>query len=125
MDKNKNLGGRPVKFSDPKKMEAILDKYFADTPEDKITLTGIILALDITKDTFYQYAQKEGFKEIINKARLRVENSYENDLRDKGRAGDIFALKNFGWKDKTETEILNNGSIAINVNRTPMLESKD
>lgn len=125
MDKDKNLGGRPVKFSDSKKMEEILNKYFEETPEDKITLTGIILALDITKETFYQYAQKEGFKEIINKARLRVENSYENDLRDKGRAGDIFALKNFGWKDKTETEISNNGTIAININRNPMLDKKD
>lgn len=119
------VAGRPPKFTDPKKMKEILDKYFESTPDNKITLTGIILALDTNKETFYEYAQKEGFKEIINNARLRVENSYETDLRDKGRAGDIFALKNFGWKDKTETEISNNGTIAININRNAMIEQKD
>jgi len=119
------VSGRLPIFSDSKKMEEILNKYFEETPEEKITLTGIILALDISKDTFYQYAKLPEFKAIIDKARLRVENSYETDLREKGRAGDIFALKNFGWKDKTETEISNNGNIEININRNPMIEKKD
>ena len=37
-------------------------------------------------------------------ARLIVENSYEMELRKEGRTGTIFALKNFGWKDKIEYE---------------------
>ena len=45
------------------------------------------------------------FEHIINMARLRVENHYELDLRHKGSTGSIFALKNFGWKGKTEQEI--------------------
>ena len=39
-----------------------------------------------------------------------VENSYEMSLRENGRTGDIFALKNFGWRDKMEVE--NNAEIS-------------
>lgn len=35
---------------------------------------------------------------------MRVEASYEKDLKKTGRPGTIFALKNFGWKDKQEVE---------------------
>lgn len=83
-------------------LEADIKKYFEETPEEKITLTGLILSLDMCKETFYNYANKPEFKEIINKARLRIENIYEQDLRSKGRSGDIFALKNFGWRDQQE-----------------------
>lgn len=125
MNNEKNLGGRPLKFSDPKKMESILNEYFNKTPDKEVTLTGIILALNINKDTFYEYAKRPEYKAIIDYARLKVENSYERSLREEGRTGDIFALKNFGWKDKTETEISNNGNIEININRNAMLEQKD
>ena len=60
------------------------------------------LYLGINKDTLYEYAKKDEFKDIITNARLIVENSYEISLRKTGRTGDIFALKNFGWKDQQE-----------------------
>ena len=65
-------------------LEADIKKYFAETPEEKITLTGLILALDMCKETFYNYADRPEFREIINKARLRIENSYEMSLKEKG-----------------------------------------
>ena len=86
------------------KLESDIKKYFDKTPEDEITLTGLILSLDMCKETFYNYSEKPEFKDIINKARLRIENSYELSLRKNGRTGDIFALKNFGWQDKQEIE---------------------
>ena len=89
-------------YTTSEQLEKAVDEYFENTPEEKITLTGLILALGISKETFYQYAKKDEFKEIINRARLRIENTYEQDLRNKGRSGDIFALKNFGWRDQQE-----------------------
>lgn len=89
-------------YSEPKELERVIDEYFDKTPEEKITLTGLILYLGICKDTFYEYGKREGYKNIINQARLRIENTYEHDLRNKGRSGDIFALKNFGWRDQQE-----------------------
>ncbi|MBO4295122.1 MAG: hypothetical protein J5896_06775, partial [Alphaproteobacteria bacterium] len=39
---------------------------------------------------------------LIKKAKLRVQHAYEKRLIKRGNSGDVFALKNFGWSDKTE-----------------------
>lgn len=99
--------GRPLKIETPEQMEKILNEYFKTTDENKITITGICLALGLDKSTFYDYEKRKGYKEIVRQARMIVENSYEMSLRENGRTGDIFALKNFGWRDKVEYEDTN------------------
>jgi len=47
--------------------------------------------------------------DTIKKGLERVESSYELDLKKHGRSGTIFALKNFDWKDKNETDITTGG----------------
>lgn len=96
--------GRPLKIETPEQMKKILNEYFETTAENKITITGICLALGLDKSTFYDYEKREDYKEIVRQARMMVENSYEMSLRENGRTGDIFALKNFGWRDKMEVE---------------------
>ena len=110
--------GRPLKIESPEQMEKILNEYFATTDENKITLTGICLALDLDKNNFYEYEKREGYEKIVKRARMIVENSYEMSLRENGRTGDIFALKNFGWKDKTEVENTTNNKVTI-INSLP------
>lgn len=97
--------GRPLKIESPEQMEKILNEYFSTTEENKITITGICLALDLDKSNFYAYEKREGYENIVKRARMIVENSYEISLRENGRTGDIFALKNFGWVDRQEQEI--------------------
>lgn len=99
--------GRPLKIETPEQMEKILNEYFSTTDENKITLTGICLALNLDKKNFYEYEKREGYQDIVKRARMIVENSYEISLRENGRTGDIFALKNFGWRDKIEYEDTN------------------
>lgn len=94
--------GRPLKIETPEQMKKILNEYFETTEESKLTITGLCLALDLDKSTFYDYEKRDGYKDIVNRARLIVENSYEISLRENGRTGDIFALKNFGWRDSVE-----------------------
>lgn len=110
--------GRPLKIESPEQMEKILNEYFETTAENKITLTGICLALDLDKNNFYEYEKREGYEKIVKRARMIVENSYEMSLRENGRTGDIFALKNFGWKDKQEIEQSTQGKITI-INSLP------
>ena len=110
--------GRPLKIESPEQMEKILNEYFSTTEENKITLTGICLALDLDKNNFYEYEKREGYEKIVKRARMIVENSYEMSLRENGRTGDIFALKNFGWKDKTEIENSTQGKVTI-INSLP------
>jgi hypothetical protein len=110
--------GRPLKIETPEQMEKILNEYFSTTEENKITITGICLALDLDKSNFYEYEKREGYRDIVKRARMIVENSYEISLRENGRTGDIFALKNFGWTDKQEVENTTHNKVTI-VNSLP------
>lgn len=114
--------GRPLKISTPEEMETILNKYFKTTQENRITITGICLALGLDKSTFYDYEKRPEYKEIVRQARLIVENSYELSLRENGRTGDIFALKNFGWVDRQEIENTTSNRVTI-VNSLPKDEN--
>ena len=105
--------GKPAKY-DVDTLSNKIEEYFNVTKEEEITITGLCLYLGINKDTFYEYNKKDNYKQVVEMARLRVESSYELSLRKYGRTGDIFALKNFGWKDKTEVE--NTGEQSLNVN---------
>lgn len=121
-DKNraeeKDRGGRPFKFDDPEKLQISIDRYFADTPQNRWTITGLALDLDCDMDTLRNYeANHQGKNKannevirIIKRAKLKVQNSYELDLREKSRVGDIFVLKNFGWADKREIDHTSKGN---------------
>lgn len=93
--------GRPPKFESPEQLEGLINKYLTETLEGEITLTGLCLSMGTTRETLDDYQSKPEYKALIKQAKLIVENSYEISLRKNGRTGDIFALKNFGWSDKT------------------------
>jgi phosphopantetheine adenylyltransferase len=58
------------------------------------------------REAMADYEKREGFSDIIKSARARVEYSYEKMLhRSEGQVtGPIFALKNMGWKDRSEVD---------------------
>jgi len=58
-----------------------------------------------SKQLLQDYEKRPGYSDIVRKAKLLNENSYELSLRKDGGAHNIFALKNFGWSDKLEQEI--------------------
>lgn len=98
------INGRPRKIESREQLISIINEYFENTEQNKYTITGLCLHVGLNKDTFYEYGKRDDFKDIIDEARLVVENSYELDLREKGGTANIFALKNFGWKDKSEVD---------------------
>lgn len=101
-----DLGGRPPRFENPEQMEAAIDEYIANTPPINVTLTGLCMWLGfVSKQSLYDYKKKPGFTYPVLKGLMAVENSYELTLRSQSAPGSIFALKNMGWKDRTETEI--------------------
>lgn len=117
--------GRPPKYKTAEEMQVVIDDYFDNLPTkqmfigDKlrdmplITITGLCLHLGFEHRTsFYKYEDKEEFRYTIKKARLRIENDYEMGLKlGNNNAGNIFGLKNFGWKDKQEIESSNTHKI--------------
>ena len=101
--------GRPLKFETAEELQVKIDEYFIITPKDEWTITGLALALDTSRKVLCEYEDKEEYSNAIKRAKLIVENGYEIDLKKHGRTGTIFALKNFDWKDKNETDITSGG----------------
>lgn len=126
----KNKGGRPAKYADPKAMEKVVEQYFKDCEEklrvdaegkllfdrsgrpvvyrDKVpTISGLARALGFrSRQSLFDYQAKRQFRDIILDAKLRVEIFTEEQLytRD-GCNGARFALwNNFGWKQVAERE---------------------
>ena len=112
--KAKHPGGRPRKYASPDELQTAIDMYFdeADAP----TVTGLALALGfLSRQALINYEGYDAqFHDALKIAKLRVENSYEEAMRQKGRpTGEIFALKNFGWSDKQEIEHGGNLSVQL------------
>lgn len=108
-------GGRPLKFTSVEEMQKKIDDYFKTTKPEEVTITGLALHLGTYRETLCQYGKKDEFTDTIKRAKHRVALEYEKDLRRKGRSGDIFALKNFGWTDKTEVEQKTTVSLADDI----------
>lgn len=85
------------------------------------TITGLALYLGFeSRQSFYDYEKNPEFSYTIKKARLLIENEYEEMLAIGNVAGAIFALKNFGWKDKHEVE--QSGSVKVDFNGIQILK---
>ena len=100
--------GRPPYYETPEEMDFAIDEYWEYIDENKYppTITGLILYLGFSdREALANYEKKPEFSDIVKRARLKVENGYEMRLSENAPTGAIFALKNMGWKDKTEQEI--------------------
>jgi len=98
-----NNGGRPPIFEKPEELEEKCLGYFEHCIEEKEkpTITGLTLFVGFCcRSSWGDYDDKKEFSYIVKRAKLTVENSYEKS----GSTFDIFALKNMGWKDKSEIE---------------------
>ena len=128
--KEKNLGGRPPKYSNNKVLSKKIDEYFLWCDSQLVTLdakiiykpytiSGMCLYLDITRETLCEYQKLEMFSDTIKKAKNKIENWLEEHSLsgDTNPAVSIFNLKNnFKWTDKTETDITSKGDKIENNN---------
>lgn len=117
------FGGRPPVFESPEEMQEMISAYFnggmryrkivTGSGDNRrvewipvVTITGLCLYLGFdSRQSFYDYEKKPEFSYTIKKARMFIESEYEEILATTGNAGAIFALKNFGWKDRSEIEM--------------------
>lgn len=104
----KELFGRPPKYTDAKEMEERITKYFEEskTASGKYqpTIEGLTLYLGFgTRQSLIDYAKKDDFIDVINKAKQFIKSCYEKNLYGFAWAGAQFALRNIGkedWKDE-------------------------
>lgn len=77
---------------------------------------GLAAFLDITRKTLSEYEKLQQFRNTIKKAKQKIAADVESRLMGKNPTGAIFNLKNnFGWSDKTETDINHNFPKKINI----------
>lgn len=112
--KQKRGVGAPPKYKTPEEMQKVIDAYFArcektynsKNPEYP-TVTGLALALNMTRRTLLDYAEKnEEFSHTVSAAKGRVEAFVEQRLYQPSATGCIFALKNnFAWRDAQDVNL--------------------
>jgi len=133
---SKNKGGRPPLFKTPESLQEMVVDYFDNLPTRKLTVGGVTLDLPTptitglalhlgfeSRQSFYDYENRENteYSYIIKRARLFIEHEYEKCLHGTSPTGAIFALKNFGWKDKQETELTGSLNVSIQANDSKVL----
>lgn len=123
---NHNAGAKPM-YDDPILFEEKVESYFNGGANKRTiivgkgesrtaieipiyTITGLCYYLGFeSRQSFYKYELNEAFSYIIKKARLRIEQHYEESLQLEAPTGSIFALKNMGWVDKNEIDHTSKG----------------
>ena len=98
---------RPRIIKTPQAFDRLAKKYFESCRKEKRrpTLTGLVLALGLSsRQSLDDYQGREGFIDSVKRAKLRIEEAYEDRLDGSSPAGAIFALKNFGWSDRSQLD---------------------
>ena len=114
--------GRPPVNLTPEEVTEKAIAYFQQciAEKRKPAITGLALALGyMSRQSLIDAANaRDGYlSDAINTAKALVELSYEEQLRTKLSLGAIFALKNFGWKDRQEIDLNRNGDLALRLQR--------
>lgn len=115
---DRNKVGSPPNYKSAEELQSKIDDYINNPPTIKhksrdgaefevpsITISGLCWALGFaSRQSFYDYEKRPEFSYTIKRARLFIENSYEEGLRSTSCTGSIFALKNMGWADGQNEE---------------------
>lgn len=119
--------GRPPTFAAPEEMQEAITRYFQEGVKKRTvligpankrikvevevpTITGLCFFIGFeSRQSFYDYEDKADFSYTVKRARLFIEKEYEEQLQTGNTTGAIFALKNFGWKDKAEVDHTSGG----------------
>lgn len=116
-----NNGGRPPFYNSVEEFDKKVVEYFdlCDENKEPYTITGLAYHLGFeSRQSLYNYEKNIEYYYSIKRAKLLIENDYEKGLRtDKSSTGAIFALKNFGWEDKSTIENNINGEVNIKPKR--------
>lgn len=99
---------RPRTYDDPQLLHEEIIKYFELCKEanERPTVTGLALSLGFaSKQSLYDYEKDDRFSYPIKRALTMIECELEKRLENQSVSGIIFALKNMGWTDKTQTEL--------------------
>lgn len=96
------------KFKDKEELQDRIDLFYdmCECLSMPVTYTGLMLVLGLNnKNQLSALRYHEEYGEIVRSAIASVEFFYEAKLSEGKPVGAIFALKNFGWSDRTDVAI--------------------
>lgn len=106
---------------DPTTKKVKREKRTIEGEKKHITLTGLLVHLGLTWDTWTDYSEDKQFSDVTKRARFYVESEYEQRLnKPNGQVtGPLFILKNkYGYKDQQE-------NINTNLNLDAVIDELD
>jgi hypothetical protein len=108
-------GGRPKIFNTPNELQERLDEYkaYLETNGKPPTIAGLAYFTGLDRQSIYNYQKRDEFFDTLKQFRDWIIMNYEEQAFDKGNAGIIFLLKNYGYTDKQEHEV--SGGLEVNV----------
>jgi hypothetical protein len=100
-------GGRPLKFGSPEEILNAGMVYFERCKGEgrPLTITGLCIELGTYRDVLMDYQDDRGpeFSNAVKTLKTFCENYAEEQVFiGRNCAGAIFALKNYGWRDKSD-----------------------
>ena len=75
--RDKNKGGRPLKFKSVEELEKKINAYFYDENNKPYTICDLCVWLDCDRQTLLNYQEKEEFFDTIKRAKTRIEANIE------------------------------------------------
>lgn len=129
---------RPPEYKTPELLQVKVDEYFESWYRKKImynsegieykvpaiTMTDLAIFLWFeSRQSIYDYWERWEFSYIIKRAQLFIEREYEERLSWNSPTWAIFALKNMGWKDKSEVD--NNIKWELKVNSVKQMSDNE
>ena len=128
------LGGKPLIYETPEKLQAAVDRYFIYCQGEKaldnegnpiITKYGFLYSRDPipptvegmcvyigfnAKQTWYNYAEREEYIDVVTRARLKFEQYNTESLydRDRFKGAERTLVHHYGWEPANQIQITNN-----------------
>jgi hypothetical protein len=101
--------GRKRKYKTVSSLQKAIIGYFEQQKRlrrPRYTISGLCVYLGFEcRETFDKQVERgKEFSDLIKKTKQIVESCYEDSLYTSNPTGAIFALKNMGWRDKSEVD---------------------
>lgn len=115
---NISIIGRPPKYTSVEEVQDIITEYLNNnnTVEDPPLVSGLALALGLSRQGLLDYSKKDAFSDTIKEGRQYIEAFNEKMLLTKKTSpiGLIFNLKNnFGWRDDKQLVVVHKNIASI------------
>ena len=101
--------GRPPNWKTPQELQEEIDQYFNATPFKEWAITGLGVRLGCGRQTLMDYEHKDEFTDTVKKAKQKCEWAAEMRSIKRGNGGDVFTLKQYGWKDERHLDHTTDG----------------